>query len=258
MVLRSAAGTWRSLERLPVATQYFSESSLVLVGTGSAATVIGLTLVIDGGVPVGYLLRRPLAGDAASTITRVAVSAPADWQLGARMWNLRGLAFTRPSGPGVIFTFTDADGGGGAYALTSLDGGASWGGIERIAAPFAPGFILSAVPAYDPVADRLAAAWSCCAGGVLSVAPATHYASWSAPGSGIWHALGGATPIPLVLGSRTAGESSSAQAANSRHTWVAWVEGLKQIAVRSLDLNQLIPVDAYPTATPLSIPTVTP
>lgn len=258
MMLRSADGAWQPLERLPVATNYFSESSLVLVGTGSAATVVGLTFVMEGGVATGYLLRRPLSGDTPAAITRVSVSAPADWQLGARMWNLRGLAFTRPSGSGVIFTFTDAEGNGGAYALTSLDGGLSWGGLERIAAPFTPGFIFSAAPAYDPAADRLVAVWSCCAGEVLRAAPATHYGSWSAPGSGRWQTLGGTAPLPLVLGSRVAGETTSAQAANSRHTWVAWVEGLKQVVVRSLDLNQLIPVDAYPTAAPFIAPTVTP
>ncbi len=145
--------------------------------TWSAPTrvAVGCRRVNDA-VSVGYLLRRLLRGDAPATITRIPLAAPADWAMGSRMWDLRGLAFTRPAGPGVSFTWTDADGSGGAYALTSLDGGTSWGALERIAAPFTAGGIFSVAPAYDPVADRLVAVWTCCAGGVLQAPPATHSA----------------------------------------------------------------------------------
>lgn len=45
-----------------------------------------------------------------------------------------------------------------------------------------------------------------------------------------------------------------AQAHNSRFIWITWVERQKQVEVRSLDLNTVIPISAYPTATPITIP----
>jgi hypothetical protein len=205
-------------------------------------------------VPTGYLVSRSLAGTEPWRVERTGITTPLSFPLGERMWHVRGVSYTRPQGPALTFTWTDAE-AGGAYALTSLDGGRSWGPITFIAAPFeAAGRILDAIPAYDPTADRLTAIWSCCAAGVFNTASATHYASWSVPGSGEWRLTSGATPIPLVLGSRAAGETAGAQAANTRFGWVAWIERQKQVEVRSLDLNQIIPVTAYPTATPFNLP----
>ena len=56
-------------------------------------------------------------------------------------------------------------------------------------------------------------------------------------------------------GSRQAAMTVSAQAANGRVTWVAWVEQDKRVEVRSLNLNQLVPIGEYPTPLP---PTATP
>jgi hypothetical protein len=249
LVTRQADGTWLPVERLAVPVRFYSEGALVLVGTGAAARAVGLVLVEGGNVPLGYLVSRTLATNEPWQVTQIPISVPGD-EFGERMWHVRGLAFRRPTGDGVVFTFTDAE-EGGAYALTSLDSGHRWGAVERIATPDTPtGQIGHAVPAYDAVADRLVAVWSCCAGADFSVEPTTHYSSWSVPGSGVWHpAPDSPLPIPLVLGSRAAGATVGAQAANSRLTWLAWVERMKQVAVRSFDLNQVVPVEAYPTAT---------
>lgn len=254
MVTRRADGTWLPVERLPISVRYYSEGSVLIAGSGAEARAIGLALVEGDGVPAGYLVSRSLTGSEPWRVERVAITAPLAFPLGERMWHLRGVSYTRPQGPALTFTWTDAE-AGGAYALTSLDGGRSWGHVALIAAPFeANGRILDAIPAYDPAADRLVAIWSCCAAGVFNTLPATHYASWNVPGSDVWHALGGAGPIPLAIGSRAAGETVGAQAANSRFAWVAWVERQKQVEVRSLALNQIIPVAAYPTATPQALP----
>jgi len=104
-------------------------------------------------------------------------------------------------------------------------------------------------PAYDVAADRLLALWVCCGADA-----ATHYASWSMPGSGVWQPAQGPgrydTPIPVILGSRAAAMTVSAQAANGRVSWVAWVEQDKRVEVRSVNLNQLIPIGEYPTPLP--------
>jgi hypothetical protein len=59
-----------------------------------------------------------------------------------------------------------------------------------------------------------------------------------------------------VLGSRIAWNSVGAQSSNARVTWVAWVEGGKEIHARSINLNQLVPIAAYPTAAPRPSPTI--
>jgi hypothetical protein len=254
MVTRRADGTWLPVERLPAPVRFYSEGALTLVGDGDTAQVIGFALVERGDRPVGYLLRRRLVSDAPWQVEEIAITAPAERPLGARMANVHGLSFPHAAGDGVLFTWTDVD-AGGAYALTSLDGGQTWGDIESLAVPFEPdGEIVSAVPAYDPVADCLVAVWDCCSGGLFSTAATTHYGSWRPPESSTWLSISDETPLPLVLGSRAAGMTVGAQANNSRFIWIAWVERQKQVEVRSLDLNTVIPISAYPTATPITIP----
>jgi hypothetical protein len=159
--------------------------------------------------------------------------------------------------PGITFMFSGRY-RASAYALTSLDGGHSWGNVEVIA--YHPGNsqetgqeLAFVTPGYDPAADRLLALWVCC-----NKDAATHYASWSIPGSGVWQPDQGpanySTAVPVILGSRAADMTVSAQAANGRVTWLAWIEQDKQIEVRSLNLNQIVPVGEYPTPAP---PTLT-
>lgn len=254
MITRRADGTWLPVERLPAPVRYYSEGSIQITSAGADARAVGLLLVEGNGVPTGYLVSRPVASTEPWRVERVTITSPTALPLGQRMWHVRSVSYTRPQGPALTFTWTDAE-AGEAYALTSLDGGRSWGPVSFVAAPFeAAGRVLDAIPAYDPAADRLVAIWSCCAAGVFSTASATHYASWSVPGTGVWRLTSGETPIPLVLGSRAAGETVGAQAANSRFGWVAWIERQKQVEVRSLELNQIVPVAAYLTATPLTAP----
>jgi hypothetical protein len=257
VVERAADGAWQDVQALPAPVRFYSDGSLVLVDGDALPRVVGLAIVEGAGGPVGYVLHRDGAATAPWQVARIPLAVP-DAAADARMWQLHGRSFIRATGPGVIVTWTDAD-AGAAYALTSLDGGRSWGAVERIALPHAAGGqIGAAIPAYDPVADRLIAVWSCCAGGVLNPALATHYGSWTVPGSGVWQPEPLAAPIPLVLGAHTASLTVGAQTRNSRAVWLAWVEGLNRIEVRSLDLDQIVPVDAYPIVTPRATRSVTP
>ncbi|MFV9505962.1 MAG: hypothetical protein AB4911_15530 [Oscillochloridaceae bacterium umkhey_bin13] len=247
LVVRTSAGVWLPPERVPVPAWAFSEGSVLIVGEGTSARVVAL---IFAGVdrPVGFLISRPLLSTGPWEIHQVAVDPPGVVP-GLRMWHVRGLVAARSgyADPLVMFTWTDAD-GAAAYALSSLDGGRHWGPIEVLVHRPADR-ITSAAPAYDPAADRLAAIWTCCSDDQWASSGATHYAHWSVPGSGGWHAPAPHTaglPAPLVLGARAAGRTVTAQAANRRSVWVAWVEQQQRVEVRSLELNQLIPPEAYP------------
>jgi hypothetical protein len=164
----------------------------------------------------------------------------------------------------VIFTWTGAS-ASGAYALTSLDSGQSWGLVEPIVYDgrdpnHGGASVIWVAPAYDPAANRLLAIWTCCGNADFVPEESTHYASWSVPGSGVWSP--GQVPsrsaplIPVILGSRSAWNSVAAHSANARSVWVGWVEQGNQINVRTLNLNQIIPVGAYPTPTPRPSPTL--
>jgi len=61
-----------------------------------------------------------------------------------------------------------------------------------------------AAPAYDPIADRLVAIWSCCQDALYGGVASTHYASWSVPGITNWTPLLGSVRIPTIIGSRSA------------------------------------------------------
>lgn len=122
----------------------------------------------------------------------------------------------------------------------------SWGPVERIATPQRAGEQIAFVaPAYDPAADRLVAVWTCCAFVLFATPETTHYASWSVPGSGVWQPGVDATRVPLVFGARSAFETVSAQARNSRSGWIAWIERQQRVELRSFTLNQIVPVDQY-------------
>lgn len=216
MVVRRPDGTWLLPERLPIPAWYFSEGSLVIVGEGDDARAVGILFAGQGGLPMAYLISKRLAGTGPWHVEVHPLAAPGG-ALGERMWHVRGLVFERPSGdpqaaPGIIFTWADAE-AGGAYALTSLDGGQTWGEVERIAAPQTAGEQIAFVaPAYDPAADRLVAVWTCCAFALFATPETTHYASWSVPGSGVWRPGADAARVPT----RRACRWSSGRARPSR------------------------------------------
>ena len=173
------------------------------------------------------------------------------------MWQERAVTFTRPNGnTGILVTWVGYQ-SATVYALTSLDGGRSWDDVSLIAARDVGPRIAAVAPAYDPGADRLVAVWTCCGKSKLD---STHYASWSAPGSSQWFPTqvysdtADTAAIPLVLSSRGAAETASAQGANSRLVWLAWIEQEHRLVTRALTLDQVIPIDQYPPATPTTAP----
>jgi hypothetical protein len=233
--------------------------SIVLAGSGPDTRAVALTsaLLAPQSRQLSMLTKR-LVDESPWSVQERAFDLPRDEALedptGGAGWHFRGLVFPHvlPDGSvqaGVIFTwatYTRA----GLYALISLDSGQTWGDVEAIVYrpgdPDRVGHYDFVVPAYDPVADRLAAFWTCCGAAQWMPAGNTHYASWSVPGSSIWHSL----PDPLIVGSIQAHDTAAAQALNSRMTWLAWIESGNQVVVRSLDLNAVIPVEHYPTPTP--------
>jgi len=252
VLVRTADGTWLPPERLNAAVWQYSEGKLALVGEGPALRILGLMLAGRNGMPIAYLFSRTLVGN--STVQARPIQLRGNRPTGMRMWYPHRLVFNRQQAdgsiqPGVIFTWSSADADiAGIYGLTSLDGGASWGAVEEIIylGPTRTKTLFAPV-AYDPLADRLVVIWTCCADTRWEVAPATHFARWSVPGSGQWWQPG-RTDDPLILGSRVAGETVAAQSANSRQVWLAWIEQQQRIEVRSLNLNQVVPIDQYPTA----------
>lgn len=263
MVLRQADGSWLSPERLNAPVWGYSEGAVVISGRGETARIVALVLAGIPGAPTAFLISRLLIGGAWQVAARP-IAIPGIPDLSTRMWHVRGLAYDRVLSdgsiePAVTFSWTGADAASGVYALTSLDGGVSWGNVEPIVHFGDTGLrALNVAPAYDVAADRLIAVFTCCADPAWTWVETTHYARWSVPGSGVWRAPGGEDPaqlVPLAIGSRAAADTVSAQASGSRMAWLAWIDTIQRIEVRSLDLNQIIPVDAYPTPTPLPAPT---
>gem|GEM_PF-1182280 len=268
MIVRRPDGTWLEPDRISMPNWYGAEGAVVIVGDGDQARAIAIRFgrlgLANGKV---YLIAKRLAD-------------PGDWQIeerdisisagdtGERHWHSSGLVFpqTHPDGSvssGVIFTWTGAY-TNGAYALVSLDAGQRWGPVEPILydgrdSSESGSYVKWVSPAYDPAANRLIAIWTCCGDATFTPVESTHYASWSVPGTGVWspELLPGidAPRILVVLGSRSAWNSVAAQSMNARVVWVAWVEQGNQITVRTLNLNQIIPVAAYPTPSPRPSPT---
>lgn len=268
MIVRRPDGTWLDPVRVFTPAWYSAEGAVVIVGDGDDARAIALRFgklgSRNGKV---YLISKRLAdpGDTWQVQERDITVPYGD--TGERHYHPSGLVFpqTRPDGSattGVVFMWTGAY-ITGAYALVSLDGGQSWGLTEPIVFdgrdPRASGYQIQWVaPAYDPAANRLIAIWTCCADANFNQVESTHYASWSTPGSGVWLPVqlpGQLDPaIPAVLGSRSAWNSVAAQSSNARVTWVAWVEQGNQIHARALNLNQVVPIQDYPTPTPTPTP----
>jgi hypothetical protein len=262
MIVRRPDGTWLDPERIPMPNWYGAEGAVVIVGDGDQARAIALRFGNLGAANgKAYLISKRLADGGDWQVAERDITVPYGGT-GERDWHASGLVFpqTRPDGSttsGVIFTWTGTA-TTGAYALTSLDGGQSWGMVEPIVYdardPLHGGIHVAWVaPAYDPAASRLLAIWTCCGDATFASEESTHYASWRVPGSGVWspgRVPGRSEPlIPVVLGSRSAWNSVATHSINARSVWVGWVEQGNQINVRTLNLNQIIPVDVYPTPT---------
>jgi hypothetical protein len=252
LVVRQPDGTWLPPEYLTIPVWYYSEGAVVTIGTGADARAVSLLLAGSGDVPRAFIASRRLSDTGAGQVAARTLVVPGR-QLGPRMWHPRGLAYTRPDGTtAMTFTWADAE-RGTAYTMTSLDAGTTWGDVTSLAQPGSDGEQIAFVaPAYDVAADRLAAIWTCCGLDQWESSGTTHFASWGVPG-GTWRTVtapgGTGERLPLILGARSAYETVTAQSAGSRTAWIAWIEQQQRVEVRSLDLNQLIPVDQYPQPT---------
>jgi hypothetical protein len=261
LIVRRADGVWLARDTIPIDGRW---GSLVLTGDGSDARAVAL-LTNSENSRDAWIVQKRLADPGPWQVQVKDLTPPAGYTAREATFYLhRGLAFRRANGTtGVIFTWA-VYGGNAIYALTSLDGAQSWGPIEAVVAhpdgqdhPSALADPLDArwsVPAYDGYADRLVVVW---VGRDLQTpfpSIATHYASWSAPGSGEWQpfAIPGryAPLVPLVTGAERAAYTASAQAGNASFFWLAWIDAYTTVKARTIDLNLIVPVDQYPTATP--------
>lgn len=264
---RGPDGHWGDRETLPLRdVWYASGGALVVAGDGLPGARPHLVAMLTGGEAepgTVYVLRRPLDGGVWSVGSRVARGAGS----GELPGTVRGLAYAwwrgQAASPAVSFTFTMRD-SANVFALTSLDGGESWGDVEAVARSGRPSqgaggtYILSAAPAYDPVAQSLIAIWTCCQDGLWGNAEATHFASWRPLASLRWspdlrpETFG--QRIPLISGASAAGLTAVSQAANARVAWMAWIEDGQAVRVRTLPLDRILPGAAYPTLTPTPTP----
>jgi hypothetical protein len=257
-LIRQGDGRWLSPQTVAVESW---AGAIALAGDGPDLRMTALTMSIASGRrAVGHLLGKYVADPGLWQVGTLALNSSGEADADAVRWQVRHLSFTRrlPDGhvtTGLIFTWSEVE-RAHAFSVTSLDGGLTFGPIVPIvvddSGPQTTGAGAPAVfaaPAYDPIADRLAAIWTCCRDALYESVPVTHYASSSIPGSTQWMPLRGAARIPTILGSRSAHRTATAQAPMSRWTWVAWVEGPNTITVRSVDLNTIVPVDQYPTPT---------
>jgi hypothetical protein len=255
-VIREGDGRW--LPPQSVAVDSWS-GAVALAGDGVDLRITALTLPFaNDNATTGRLLGKYLADPGPWQVRDVPLVPASVDEPGAMRWQAHHLSFTRlfPDGhvtTGLIFTWSDAE-RAHAYSMTSLDGGLSFGPVAPIVVDNtstgtgADAPAVFAAPAYDPIADRLVAIWTCCKNAQYQRYAVTHYASWSVPGSDRWFPPPSTQPLPLVLGSRSAHQTASAQAPLSRWVWLAWVEGANRVTVRSLDLNTIVPIDAYPMA----------
>lgn len=250
LLQRTDDGQWREREVLPAgAVWYGSGGALVVAGEGTDAEPHLVALVTGAETPHGavYVLRRPVRGGAWSFGSRQVVGA------GVLPGAVQGIRFawTDASGvvhPGVSFAFTMRN-TASVFALTSRDGGRSWSVVEdvvrsgRASSGAAGVYIPAAAPAYDPRTQRMAVIWPCCADALWGRAEATHYASRSSLGSGVW--LPTLRPetfdsrIPLISNAQSAGLTVAAQALNTSTAWLAWVEHGRQVQVRTVALEQM-------------------
>jgi hypothetical protein len=258
IVIRLENGSWLPPQYIPVDAW---SGAIAVAGDRQDLRITALALPFaHDNATIGHLIGKYLADPGPWHIRAVPLVPTGVADPGDLRWQPHHLSITRlhPDGQvstGLIFTWSDAE-RAHAYSMTSLDGGLSFGPAAPIVIDDAGSGTGSeapavfAAPAYDPIADRLVAVWTCCHEAQYARVPVTHYASWSVPGSELWTPINGINRVPTILGSRSAHRTATAQAPMSRSTWIAWVEGPNQITVRSFDLNAIVPADQYPTPTP--------
>jgi hypothetical protein len=261
LIVRRADGRWLPQQEINVDGRW---GSLVVLGDGAEARAVAL--LASASRHSGFIIQKRLQDPGPWQVQSKDLQPPVGlYPDTASYYLFRGLAFRRPNGSdGIVFTWSVYD-GNAVHALESLDGGRSWGGVETVAAYRSeetsdppPDHRWSA-PAYDARADRLIIFLVRRDLTVKFPGAGTHYAFWSAPGSGSWtpRQLPGAYDqmIPLISGASSASYTDTAQAGNSSYAWLAWVERYRQLQVRSLDLDLIVPPNHYPTATPVPSPT---
>lgn len=245
LIVRRADGTWEPPVQLDVPGWF---GSVLIAGDGPDALATAFITAHGAGqdTQIIYLVSKYLRNPGGWEVRarRVAppgipASAVGDYQL-----NIRGLAFTfvRPNAPprtGLIFVW-HGQYRASAYALTTFDGDRGWSAVQPIV--WSPGhedetgrYLRFVAPAFDPLANRLVALTVCC-GDANEGQPATHVASWSVPDRGRWYpaGVGGRAPaVPLITGARSAGPTVSDQALNTNVTWLAWIDALQDVTVRS-------------------------
>lgn len=273
LIIRQASGTWQAPEYLPIWSWC---GTVVIAGDGPDALASVLTVSHAAGTNTQTMtiLSKYLVNRGWAVATKPIPPTGETGEGAASIHcNFRSSTFPRqyPGGTvrtGAIVTWTMND-HARVLAMTAFDSRLQWSDPQT--AVFYPGmvttthqYVTSAVPAYDVTADRLVLIWGCC-GWFARKETATQYSHWSVPESGVWHGSLQAdpatppdpapdSPTPLVLGGLRVGAMAAQFAANSRKTWIAWLEGRQELIVRSFELNQLIPVSQYPAATPVPTP----
>ncbi len=246
MLIRRADGIWQSPQTVPFVIGY---AQAVILGDGAEAT--GQVLLSRPGENPRQLhiaSGRLETGD--WTLHTIPLDLPDNQPPGDWLQNLRGLVVSRHGQDMPLFTFAAAN-ATNAFALWSLDSGTTWQvdpviwqpPFDPDTDPHAEDGIDDVAAAYDPVADRFVALYVCCRPTRFHRREATHSAAWSTPGSRVWQpdSTNPQAGTPLVLGSISAGWTVTAQARTSRTVWVAWVEQLNTVDVRSLDLPVVLP-----------------
>jgi hypothetical protein len=206
-LIRDSAGSW--LPPQTVAVESWN-GAVAVAGDGPNLRMTALTMPFARNVPtVGHLIGKYLADPGPWQVRDVPLIPAGVTDPGDLRWQAHHLSFTRllPNGQvstGIIFTWSDAE-RAHAYSLTSLDGGLSFGPVAPIVlddtatGTGAQAPAVFAAPAYDPVADRLIAIWTCCMEAQYERVGVTHYASWSVPGSALWTPLLGIGRVPTMI-----------------------------------------------------------
>ncbi len=250
-IVRRADTTWLPPRSVPYV---IGMAQVVIVGDGAAATAVAL-LSCPGDNPRRLHIASTRLDQPDWRLQTIDLHLPDNVAPGAWFANLRGLVISRQGTDMPLFTF-GATNANNAFALYALNGTTDWQ-FEPVVwqPPFDPEEEAHAqdgldyvAPAYDPLADRFVALLVCCKPTRFIRREATHYANWSVPGSAVWQpgAAAGDQGILVMSGAISASDTVTAQARNSRTTWLAWREQLNQVVVRSLDLHLVVPQDQYP------------
>lgn len=262
LIQRQPNGTWLPQQELRVNARW---GSLVVFGEGPQARAVAL--MTDQGSDNAVIIQKRLADPSGWGVQTIDVAAPAGYVPdNASAYLHRGIAFRRPNDAnGIVFTWSTY-GGNAVFACTSLDGGQSWGPVETVVAHGVgseqeippPLDSRWSAPAYDVRSDRVIMLWT---GRDMTTSfpqAATHYGSWSVPGSGAWNPPqrpgNYGRLIPLVTGAERASNLATAQTANASYVWLAWIDAAQVVKVRTIDMNLLVPIDQYAQATPRPTP----